>query len=85
MAFYAALLGGRGDTLAAGYLSLGEGRDEVALIRQPELEAAREALERELPEELERVAQGAPMPPLGEGVACDYCAARGLCRKDFWT
>ena len=85
LAFYAALLDGRGDTLAAGYLSLGEGRDEVALIRQPELEAAREALERELPKELERVARGAPMPPLGEGMACDYCAARGLCRRDFWT
>jgi ATP-dependent helicase/nuclease subunit B len=22
---------------------------------------------------------------LGEGAACDYCAARGLCRKDFWA
>jgi ATP-dependent helicase/nuclease subunit B len=85
LAFYAALSKARADTLEAGYLSLGEGRDEVALIRQPELEAAREALERALPEELERVARGAPMPALGEGMACDYCAARGLCRKDFWT
>ena len=26
-----------------------------------------------------------PMPALGEGAVCDYCAARGLCRKDFWN
>jgi ATP-dependent helicase/nuclease subunit B len=23
------------------------------------------------------------MPALGEGAVCDYCAARGLCRKDW--
>ena len=22
---------------------------------------------------------------LGQGGACDYCQARGLCRKDFWS
>ena len=32
-----------------------------------------------------RIAAGAPMPALGEGAVCDYCAARGLCRKDFWN
>ena len=30
------------------------------------------------------LADGAPLPALGEGSACDHCAARGLCRKDFW-
>jgi ATP-dependent helicase/nuclease subunit B len=25
------------------------------------------------------------MPALGAGSACDYCAARGLCRRDFWN
>jgi ATP-dependent helicase/nuclease subunit B len=25
------------------------------------------------------------LPALGEGMACEYCAARGLCRKDFWA
>jgi ATP-dependent helicase/nuclease subunit B len=25
------------------------------------------------------------LPAIGEGSACDYCAARGLCRKDFWS
>jgi ATP-dependent helicase/nuclease subunit B len=34
---------------------------------------------------MDRIAQGAPLPALGEGMACEYCAARGLCRKDFWA
>ena len=28
---------------------------------------------------------GAAMPALGEGQVCETCAARGLCRKDFWN
>ena len=26
-----------------------------------------------------------PLPALGEGRGCDYCEARGLCRRDHWT
>lgn len=26
-----------------------------------------------------------PLPALGEGSVCEWCAARGLCRKDFWN
>ena len=26
-----------------------------------------------------------PLPALGEGSACDYCEARGLCRRDHWA
>jgi ATP-dependent helicase/nuclease subunit B len=25
------------------------------------------------------------MPALGEGQACAYCEARGLCRRDQWS
>jgi ATP-dependent helicase/nuclease subunit B len=35
-------------------------------------------------EDLAAIADGAPLPALGEGTVCDFCAARGLCRKDFW-
>ena len=35
--------------------------------------------------DFERIAAGDPMPALGEGMVCEYCAARGLCRKDFWA
>jgi hypothetical protein len=27
--------------------------------------------------------EAAPMPAMGEGKACEYCEARGLCRRDF--
>ena len=34
---------------------------------------------------LEHEIDGAPLPALGEGTVCDFCAARGLCRKDMWS
>jgi ATP-dependent helicase/nuclease subunit B len=83
LAFYAALL--PEETLRAAYLSLGEGAAGAAWLEQSEVLAARDALSEGLPEDMDRVAAGAAMPALGEGRACDFCAARGLCRKDFWT
>lgn len=83
LAFYAALL--PEDNLRAAYLSLGEGSAGAAWLEQADVLAARDALREGLPHEMDRVAAGAAMPALGEGVACDFCAARGLCRKDFWT
>lgn len=83
LAFYAALL--PEDTLRAAYLSLGEGTAGAAWLEQAEVLAARDALRQGLPQDLDRVAAGAAMPALGEGRACDFCTARGLCRKDFWT
>ena len=38
-----------------------------------------------IPSELRRIAQGAPLPALGEGRVCEFCAARGLCRRDAWS
>jgi ATP-dependent helicase/nuclease subunit B len=46
---------------------------------------AREHLREGLAHDMARVAAGQPMPALGEGRVCDFCAARGLCRKDFWA
>ena len=36
-------------------------------------------------QDVSRIRAGARLPALGEGKACDFCAARGLCRKDFWS
>lgn len=83
LAFYAALL--PEETLRAAYLSLGEGASGAAWLEQTEVLAARDALCAGLPHDMDRVAAGEPLPALGEGRACDFCAARGLCRKDFWT
>ncbi len=87
LAFYAALL--PEPRLRAAYLSIADTRGErdepAKLIEQTEVLAARDAIVQGLVHDLDRVAGGAAMRALGEGSACEYCAARGLCRKDFWT
>jgi ATP-dependent helicase/nuclease subunit B len=45
---------------------------------------ARDTLVAGLIDDFARIAGGATLPALGEGAVCEYCAARGLCRKDFW-
>ena len=82
LAFYAALL--TDDTLAAAYVNLGE-KEPTKTYGQPEIVALRDELIDSILSDMARIADGAPLPALGEGKACDYCAARGLCRKDFWT
>ncbi len=81
LAFYAALL--PDDELQAAYLNLGE-RDGTKSYEQLDVVAARDALVEGIVHDMKRIGQGAALPALGEGKACDYCAARGLCRKDFW-
>ncbi|WPB58719.1 PD-(D/E)XK nuclease family protein [Xylophilus sp. GOD-11R] len=82
LAFYAALL--PHGTLRAAYVNVGE-RGKTTTVEQTDVLDAREMLVEGMLHDLERVAEGAPMPPLGEGQVCDFCAARGLCRKDFWS
>lgn len=82
LAFYAALL--PEDTLRAAYVNLGE-REAGKTYEQTEVVAARDALIEGLIGDLGRIAQGASLPALGEGSVCEYCPARGLCRKDFWA
>lgn len=81
LAFYAALL--HEDTLAAAYVNVGERKTERR--DQPDVVPARDLLVGGILHDLGRVAAGAQMPALGEGVACEFCAARGLCRKDSWS
>ncbi|HSV78249.1 MAG TPA: PD-(D/E)XK nuclease family protein [Ramlibacter sp.] len=81
LAFYAALLDQ--DTLRAAYVNVSE-RGETAMLEQAAVVEARGLLAEGILHDLQRIAQGTPLPALGEGMVCDYCAARGLCRKDFW-
>ena len=82
LAFYAALMAD--DTLAAAYVNLGE-KEPTCTYRQPAIVELRDALIDSILLDMARIARGVVLPALGEGKACDYCAARGLCRKDFWT
>lgn len=81
LAFYAALVDET--QTQAGYLNIGE-RGEVQLRVQKDLQAACEALLDGMWSDLQRIKGGAELPALGEGESCEHCAARGLCRKDFW-
>lgn len=81
LAFYAALL--TDDTLAAAYVNVGE-KDATRSYAQPGIVALRDQLLEGIATDMARIAAAAPMPALGEGKACEFCAARGLCRKDFW-
>lgn len=94
LAFYAALLSedapaaegseeaGEG-RLRAAYVNVGE--SETRVYEQKDVAWARDALVEGMLDELGRIAQGAPLPALGDGKVCETCAARGLCRKDFWN
>ncbi len=81
LSFYAALLGK--PAVSAAYLAVGEASTE--LIAQPLVREAVPMLLVGLQNDAQRIKAGHALPALGEGVACDYCAARGLCRKDFWA
>lgn len=82
LAFYASLL--PDDTLAAAYVNLGE-KEPTRTYGQPEIVEVRDELIGSVISDMGRIAKAAPLPALGEGKACEYCSARGLCRKDFWS
>jgi len=85
LAFYAALVAASdGDPrIAAGYLPLDE-RDRLRIVPHEGVAENARALVDGIGAELARVRAGAPLPALGEGSACTWCAARGLCRRDHW-
>jgi ATP-dependent helicase/nuclease subunit B len=81
LAFYAALLGE--DDIHAAYVNVAE--RECKITAQPDIMAARDAVLQGIGVDVQRIHTGHALPALGEGKACDFCAARGLCRKDMWT
>ena len=87
LAFYAALMGAQGQApgdIAASYLFLDEG-EKVVELPLPDVQARAGLLVEGIGIDLSRLRQGAAMPALGEGRSCDFCDARGLCRKDDWS
>jgi ATP-dependent helicase/nuclease subunit B len=80
LVFYAALLGR--EQVQAMYVALGEAQTQS--LAQTQVNEALPLLLQGLQHDAQRIRQGHGLPALGEGKACDYCAARGLCRKDFW-
>ena len=81
LAFYATLMP---DAVRAAYVNVGE-RYGTELVEQTALQTVRTALIEGIRSDFQRMHAGAAMPALGEGKACQYCDARGLCRKDHWA
>jgi ATP-dependent helicase/nuclease subunit B len=81
LAFYAALLDD--DTVRAAYVNVGE-RGKTETVEQVVVVDARDLLVHGILQDVARIEAGATLTALGEGRVCDYCSARGLCRRDFW-
>lgn len=82
LAFYAALL--ETERVEASYLSIVETEAPKA-FDLPDADRWRGQLLQGIARDLGGIAAGAPLPAIGAGASCDFCAARGLCRKDFWS
>ncbi len=86
LAFYAALMRDQApaEALQAAYLPLEDGH-RLKAVPHPDLEHSAERLVAGIGQDLARLRGGAALWPLGQGNACDYCAARGVCRRDHWV
>jgi len=89
LAVYAALMQGAEQpagpaALEALYLALDDAKG-IAAVPHPDVQDSAELLLWGLRQDLAALHEGAPLPALGEGMACAYCEMRGLCRRDDWT
>lgn len=85
LAFYAALM--RTQTavpLSASYLAVDRTRG-IKAVPHPQVDESAALLVAGLAHDLARLRGGAGMRALGEGETCEYCAARGVCRRDHWS
>ncbi|MET0335933.1 MAG: PD-(D/E)XK nuclease family protein [Rhizobacter sp.] len=83
LAFYAALMQPEaGVPIQASYLTLGR---EIKSLEHPGVEDSARALVEGVGADIARLRRGAGLPALGEPPTCDYCEARGVCRRDHWT
>jgi ATP-dependent helicase/nuclease subunit B len=83
LAFYAALVQPQTEhPIQASYLALGR---KIESLSHPDVEDSARALVEGVGADLARLRAGAGMPALGEPPTCDFCEARGLCRRDHWS
>lgn len=87
LAFYAALAlheAPPGTPVEALYLALDERKGPQEIVHEDVAATASQLIEG-LADDLAQVRAGAPLPALGAGRVCDWCEARGLCRRDHWS
>lgn len=90
LAVYATLMqagddaaGAASTALHAAYLALDDAKG-IAAVEHPDVVRTAAELVQGLGEDLLAIHRGEALPALGEGVACEYCDMRGLCRRDDW-
>jgi ATP-dependent helicase/nuclease subunit B len=83
LAFYTALVGKQVTETAYLNLSPQTGK-KVSLHHLPKPQAMAESLLQAIEQEITAIHSGTPLLALGEGQICEYCEARGLCRRDYW-
>ena len=59
-------------------------REEVKAVAVAGVQPLAEAVRARLAEVFDALAAGAPLPAQGVEGACEYCEARGLCRRNYW-
>lgn len=84
--FYGLLLDDAADS--AAYVSFdrarqGDGGVKEIAPPQPFAALTQDVGER-LRRDLQRIAEGTPLPAIGAATVCEYCEMRGLCRRDHW-
>lgn len=78
------VLDARADT--GGWVSLdGEARGDKRDVVLPDFAQVVDWLIEQMQKDMTALASGAPLPAFGDESACRYCAARGLCRKGYWS
>ena len=92
LAFYAALMQpslSDGAELQTGYLNIAgqdsKGAGATQLVAQTASVELVDAMLQGVVVDIKRLQSGQALHALGDGAVCAYCAARGLCRKDFWV
>jgi len=79
LAVYAALVGP--SVTEAAYVALDGDTIDQARVDAPQAHA--QAHVTRLIDLFTRIGAGTPMPANGSGRSCDWCAVRGVCRKDY--
>jgi len=80
LTFYGLLL--EQNVSAAAYVAIDADKPD-ALPAEP-YSIWRDALEQQLKTDFKNIANGNALPASGSGSTCDWCDARGLCRKGSW-
>ena len=84
--FYGLLLAQRADS--AAYVSFDRAKEDrrgVETVLPPHpFDVLVHSVGARLQADMQRIADGAPLPANGAATVCEHCEMRGLCRRDYW-